>query len=229
MSWVRSPLADGVLLRGADGTVRIRSARRPLRSAAWIFARAGFAPGTAERLITCEGEHAALRLDRARGAAVVFGDDTYTLLEAWMSDPAKLDEALRAFAFYCPLGLGHARRRRYLYTPPPGWEGVARGLDADWRPPGYPGLDVRLTVHAALPAAGRIEDIHASLRAVRPPGRHVAADVFADGHFFYPVEVDAAPEHAALAEETLARVVRSIQPVPPPAPRGDTAAIHWAA
>jgi hypothetical protein len=43
------------------------------------------------------------------------------------------------------------RRRQVLYPPPPGWHGIARGLDAHWYPPAFPRDAARLVVFAALP------------------------------------------------------------------------------
>lgn len=177
-AWQLRHLSDGVLLVPPQGrhlgALRLREHQRPLRSAREIFARAWPGRAPIERLCTSEGEYAALQIERGphegkpllRCLGAVFGDDSYTLVEASTGVVERFDffeQAARTFTRHCSLGLGSLRRRQYLYAPPPAWEGVARGLDADWRAPGYPATDARITVHAAQPGTGGAEELRDAL------------------------------------------------------------------
>src|SRR6185295_441941 len=46
------------------------------------------------------------------------------------------------------------RRRRFVYTPPEGWHGLAQLFEATWYPTDYPLRDLSLTVTPAVPAIG---------------------------------------------------------------------------
>jgi hypothetical protein len=144
-------------------------------------------PDAAERLVTNEGEHAALVTlrGRERGAPAqrdlgfVFGDDFYAAIFGQCFDEARFGE-LTAKVRGLVLADGHAlgvRRRRFEYTPPPGWEPIVENLVTEWYAPGYPREGVMLTVYAANPR--KIETsaaFHAMIRELEQAGNHVAVE-----------------------------------------------------
>lgn len=111
--------------------------------------------------ITAEGEHAALYQVRVHGASplelhvgITFGDDGYLLVEGMCGDPelAETFAAItRRLTLQLPLGLGHDRRRRYLYRRPPGWEAVVKRHSVAWYPPDYPRNHSVIHVFDAIP------------------------------------------------------------------------------
>ena len=186
-TWRLHTLADGVALVPPEGpqlgALRIRERLRPLRSAARIFAEAaGHLAATAredgpiERIVTVEGEHAAIQVLRGNAAGdpfvrclgVVFGDDSYCLVDAATTVPAHFaffERSGRVFTSYLSLGLGHRRHRRFGYTPPAGWHAIPRGLDALWLAPGFPDDRATVSVLAARPAGDPPEAVLADLLA----------------------------------------------------------------
>lgn len=185
-TWRLAQTVDGLILSPPEGKhlglLRFRENQRPLVSAATVFTRAAqqFHAGTLEvgrieRMITCEGEFAAVQIQRGTGMdgqafirclGAVFGDDQYTLVDAGTTAPDRFpffEQAARTFTFYMALGLGYRRRRRFEYKAPTLWSGVARGLDAVWIPPGYPGVRAEMTVHAAVPAGEMPADVRDSI------------------------------------------------------------------
>lgn len=156
----------------------------PLRSLSTLMeetlaADPGFTFGsaaTAERLVTGEGEYAAVidiqgTLGGApaaengdegeeehsrpvqRSVGAVFGEDFSTWLDVVCVKPELFDEA-RALARQLlaseQLCLG-VRRRRFFFTPPSGWHPMANGLIARFYPPGYPRESAVVTVWPAQP------------------------------------------------------------------------------
>ncbi len=185
-TWRLAQTADGLILSPPEGThlglLRFRENQRPLASAATLFTHAAqqlpvdkLELGRIEQMITCEGEFAAIQIQRGVGPdgqafirclGAVFGDDQYTLIDAGTTVPdrfAFFEQAARTFTFYVALGLGYRRRRRFEYKSPTMWSGVARGLDAVWMPPGYPRVRAQMTVHAAVPAGATPADIRDSI------------------------------------------------------------------
>lgn len=181
-TWLLSQTADGVILQPPEGAhlgvIRIRENQRPLVSAADLFTHKAqqltvdkLELGRIERMITCEGEFAAVQVQHGVGPdgvgfirclGAVFGDDHYTLVDAGTTVAdrfAFFEQAARTFTFFMALGLGYRRRRRFEYKSPALWSGVARGLDTVWMPPGYPKVRAQMTVHAALPAGSTPADI----------------------------------------------------------------------
>jgi hypothetical protein len=131
--------------------------------AAWIAGE----HGPVERLVTGEGEHAAMQridgtfagLPLRRFVGIVLGDDFYSLLVGQSRDPARheeLEALFRHTLFGDRLALG-VRRRRFDYRAPAGWQGLAADhLHAQFLPPGAPRDPSRLTVFPAFPQAPRL-------------------------------------------------------------------------
>jgi len=172
-TWRMKYLADGLTLTPPGGRVyggiRIRERVRPLVTAVEVVAAAVHELGLPkvavtpiERLITTEGEDAAIaritgehdgvRFERT--VAVLFADDWYTRIDGVTAIPerlASMREITRDLAQNYALGLGELRRRRYLYTPPPGWSGYPRGLITEWQPPAFPNDPSSIAVFPARP------------------------------------------------------------------------------
>jgi hypothetical protein len=170
--WVARVTAAGVAFHPPDGRsvggLNVRERLRPLRPVRDVVASelvrlAGIldAPqiGRIERILTDEAEHGALVAVHARSKidqapvlflfGFVFGDDFYNLLEGWMTDEARfaeIDEVMRNAIKVNYLCLGQERQRWYDYTPPPGWQGLARGLLTQWYPLDYPRHFARINV-----------------------------------------------------------------------------------
>jgi hypothetical protein len=112
-----------------------------------------------ERLITFEGEYAALVTVRGtlgggeaqRDLGFVLGDDFYCLVSSLAFGTARFAEAsqlARALVVHDRQALG-VRRRRFLYDPPPGYAGTPHGFLIDWRAP-----DAVISVWPANPRDG---------------------------------------------------------------------------
>lgn len=118
-----------------------------------------------EQLITDEGEYAAILhieglLSGApvrRSMGFVFGDDYYASIAGLALQPAHFDrmaEAVRTLVLTDRHMLG-VRRRRYLFTPPHGWNGLERlPLCAYYYPADYPENATVLCVYPAIPREG---------------------------------------------------------------------------
>jgi hypothetical protein len=119
-------------------------------------------PDAVERLVTAEGEDAALAtLDGCqhgapaqRDVGYVFGDDFYARISAVCYRP-ELFESVTSLVRDLTVGDAHGlglRRRRFDYAPPRQWQPIVRDFITDWFAPAYPRDVVWLTVHPALPA-----------------------------------------------------------------------------
>lgn len=123
-----------------------------------------------ERLVTLEGEHAALvqiagsenGRSAVRYVSVIFGDDFYALTSALCMMPQGIDanpkavreqwsELMRTLLVQDSLGLGTLRRRRYEYQPPEGWQPLTMGFVTDWIAPGFPREAAAITAFPAVP------------------------------------------------------------------------------
>jgi hypothetical protein len=198
--WRRAASGDRITLAHPEGdtaaVIRYRESVRPLARMSVIvedlLARTpGFevgAVGPIERGVSDEGEYTArVVVDGTIGGAparreiaAVFGDDDHALLTGASIVPARWDELAAAIRFLLEKdahGRG-VRRRRYLYTPPPGWQGRARGLTTEWQPPGHPREPTLLHVLPAHPVDDPVEavlaqtscdDAEAGLVAAAPP------------------------------------------------------------
>lgn len=115
-----------------------------------------------ERILTTEGEYAAHAVLRGQiegrpaecHVGAVFGDDFQSLLQGVVTQPslfADFHRDLRALISQDSLGLGR-RRRRFVYAPPPGWQGLPRSFSTEWFPPDFPRDPSSITVFPANPA-----------------------------------------------------------------------------
>jgi hypothetical protein len=173
--WTRSYSGETVTLfhpEGAEvGALRYRERIRPLAPARVIVERLlertpqfrGGAPSAPEIIVTGEGEYGAVVTvtgtfnDRPayRALGMVFGDDFYALLSGMCLVPQRVAEVGRLFRLLLRAD-SHAlgvRRRRYLYTPPPGWQGQPRGFTTEWSPPEFPRALTVIHVYPANPLA----------------------------------------------------------------------------
>ncbi len=152
------------------------------------------APYAAERLVTREGEHAALVTLRGtedgapaqRDLGFVFGDDFFASLTGQSTIEARFDEltaTVRDLVTSDSHGLG-VRRRRFEYTPPVDWEPIVEGFVTDWYPPGFPNDPVILTVRPANP------------RTLEPL-EMIAAMMQELGRSSYHVEIESGPTPVA--------------------------------
>lgn len=171
MGWTVRYLADGLVLTPPDspgfGNIRLRE-RQPLCTAVDVIEKtrvqmSGFDSlnvSPLERFTTYEGEYAALctvvgqrgtrRFERSIG--MVWGDFHYSRIDGGTDEPTRFGrfrQAVRDLTYFHALGLGELRRRRFVYTPPTGWQGYARGLVAHWYAPGFPNDDRMIRVFPA--------------------------------------------------------------------------------
>jgi hypothetical protein len=104
--------------------------------------------GKPAMLTSSEGEYGAIvtiggKIDdqpAQRDLGFVFGDDFYALISSLTLDPARFTDFTRWTRSLIVLDT-HAlgvRRRRFLYTPPPGWQGLPRGFTTEWAPVDFP-------------------------------------------------------------------------------------------
>ncbi len=123
--------------------------------------------GTPERLITVEGEYAGFvtiagEFDGApaeTSIGVVFGDDFYSRIEGF-AIRAEQFERIRTMVRELTENDRHvlgARRRRYIYAPPDGWQPLIRGFITDWICPSFPRKWALVTVHPATPLGSGVE------------------------------------------------------------------------
>ena len=193
--WSVELLAHGIALahpRGpAVASIVYRDRARPLRRIgalvdeflATVPAFAADRPGTPERLLTREGEHAALitivgteagkRVQRDLG--YVFADDFYAVVSGICHEQPwfpQLTDLVRTLAQNDTQALG-IRRRRFEYTPPRDWQPIARSLVTEWLAPAFPRDATRLVVYAANPltlVSASVEQLTAELETY---GYHV--------------------------------------------------------
>ena len=183
--WSWSPGGGGVTIAppGGGAAIRYRERLRPVRSVASLLrdraADQRFRPtqiGPVERLITAEGEYAAvielagvLQAPTLSGApapitrtlAFLFTDDWYSEIAGIAVQPAlaaTVSQCVRRLATASRLQLG-ARRRRFVYTPPPGWAGHQRlPLFTTWFAPEHPRRMGEITVYPAVPTPVGIDE-----------------------------------------------------------------------
>lgn len=151
---------------------------------------AGGPPRDVQTVITSEGEYGAwARIDGARAGraavhfvAAIFGDEFVAAVDALVLEPARgalIEQVARELVVGATLRLG-TRRRRFLYTPPPGWQAVPSGLTANWYPPGFPRDNANLVVLPAEPAhesPHHAIDVAALLAADRDRGYALTGEV----------------------------------------------------
>jgi hypothetical protein len=142
--------------------------------------------GTPERLVTLEGEHAALVTLRGRerdapavrALGFVLTEDFFSCTSGLTVRPEEgLVDTVRRLVVADSLALG-VRRRRFDYAPPEGWEPVVHGLISEWYPPEFPNETAYISVYPATPwIAGvrTLADIGAGKTSQREPPERVAA------------------------------------------------------
>jgi hypothetical protein len=211
--WSWEPQGGGVTLLPSTGgaALRYRERLQPLRSAAAILRTKAEDPsfrviscGPIERLVTHEGEFAALVDLRGeqlspdgKGALVhrtigwVFGDDWYSEVAGIAFRPDLFEPIagmVRTVLRDEKLQLG-TRRRRFVYTAPPGWYGYSRLPHyTTWFPPEFPRDATSITVYPAVPApVGLEEDENFAAIPIGPPA---SADVIGELLGRTPVRFD---------------------------------------
>jgi hypothetical protein len=172
--WSSAYAGDTLVLRHEDGSViSYRERVRPLARASVIVedlldrdpAFQDVTAGPPERLITAEGEYATHVVvtgtiggePAQRDVGLVFGDDFHSAIVGLTTRPgrfAEMSQLVRALVQLDSHALG-VRRRRYLYAPPPGWQGRARGFTTEWSPLDYPRMPVQVKVFPANPSLDR--------------------------------------------------------------------------
>ncbi len=245
----RSGLDLVLTLRAAPGAGRIRVreriAGRPVL--ARIVASLGTPlAGGPHPFMTAEGEYGVV-LDAAEGftLAYVFGDEHHTRFEAQVHDlqlAGLFRRAVIELAHAHELGLGSDRCRRFPYTAPAGWAGVARVRETMWispscarqhqviraydaRPvrPGAPrrGIGEPLTPASSLRRSRRFRtaaglDAQVATFVVELPeaGKRVFSDFIAsDDKVVYAFRLESAESCFAEASKVFAGVVSSMQPL----------------
>lgn len=155
---------------GGGGRIRVYERLRPLLPASQVVARVleddpsyRIAKlGRAIPVVTSEGELGAwVSIDGTREGtrvrreiAMIFADELVVAFDVLCIDQTKwdtLDVTARNLVVSHQLGLG-VRRRRFIYTPPPGWTSLARGLVAYFYPPGFPRDPSLLVIYPATPS-----------------------------------------------------------------------------
>ncbi len=151
------------------GRIRVYERLRPVLRASQVVQRVldddpAYRLGGVSRaqpFVTSDGEHGAWidlqgTRDEAsvrRAIAIIFADEfvvAFDILAIQLERWDELELTARELVVAHELGLG-IRRRRYLYTPPPGWTGLARGLVGYFYPPGFPNDRAFLVVQPAIP------------------------------------------------------------------------------
>jgi hypothetical protein len=170
-------MADGFILfppQGRSvGAIRVQDRQRPIRTVRSLVDQAvkegsalisDIEVGPLKRLVTMEGEFGAIitmggkrRADGAsveRTLGVVYAEDHYTRVDGIMQIAAELEgfrTRVLGVTRNLSLGLGALRRRRYIYRPPAGWQGLARTFRSDWIPRDYPRDNAMIQVFHAKP------------------------------------------------------------------------------
>ncbi|MGE5186492.1 MAG: hypothetical protein ACM31C_30760 [Acidobacteriota bacterium] len=250
--WTIERTRDGLLIappgQGERAILRYRERLRPVRPALELVAAA---PRPADfvatqttapkRLVTIEGEHAALVTIEGTHAGApavlaygyVFLDDHYAALEGVV--PPELVATVEQLVVGDVHLLGRVRRRKFMYAAPPGWTVEGDAFEARWAPPDG---SARILVNPALPrtpglvaqivdklAAGAVAPSRIVTRSGLEGEHYQLADTdlyfLADADFLYSVRGDRARDAAAA-------LVDSIEPVPRPAGAGGDALKFWA-
>jgi hypothetical protein len=171
--------------------------------------------------VTDEGEHGVVIAIRGeldglvmqRDLGLVIGDEFGATISG-VTVEARYFERTSAHVFELarrfPMWLG-IRRRMVLYPSPPGWHGVARGLEAHWYAPGFPRDPVRMIISPAVPSAGaRADDVLAALCDERAPWTASSRTTPAGLTFHYRTQLapDRATRIAVATDATYVYVAR---------------------
>lgn len=249
--WVPIQHPDGVELAHESGEASIRLGEHrgepPVALIADAIAHACAAldvaaPRALERHVTAEGAYAAIAVienaDLITTRAWIFGEHVHAELVAVATPThaARVDALVRGLVAGHSFGV-EARLRRFLYAPPSGWRGAARGLHADWRDgtavvtvmPACPRDHApRLAASDLLVRAPRVAgdfvdeppvrlDLGADLRGTserRAGSTRVVYDVVLDdGRFLYPFRLATDPTRERADVAVLEGVYRSTVPL----------------
>jgi hypothetical protein len=172
--WVVERRQSGLIMFPPDrdgGVICHQDHHQPLRPVTAILSGLstplGWVPSRApqiERLVTVEGEHAALctmtgTLDgepSERVVGIVFTETFFTLTTSLVTRPDQFERfrsAVRQIVINDTFMLG-IRRRRFVYARPAGWHGFsADSMHATWLPIDYPRTTAMLTVFPAQPVS----------------------------------------------------------------------------
>lgn len=178
---VAAGAAAAASLAGPQVIIRYRERVRPVRrlldvARSIVEGDPDFVPATfqpAELIKTAEGEYAALVvLDGSyrgqparRFVGSVLTEDFATELDVLALVPerfAALHKLALSLLMNDTLQLG-VRPRRFLYTPPPGWNALLRGLSATYYPPEFPQVLAELTVPPAEPQRRSLLVVYAAI------------------------------------------------------------------
>lgn len=182
----------------------------------------------AERLATTEGEHALVL--RVRGVkddcavdytlGLVVGDEHYVRIDAVPAEGRSIHPFVRELVVGIELGLGALRRRRYLYTPPPGWTAHPRGLNVEWLAPEFPRDPSVITVLAASPTTSALAGTPFITARFHAATLHRTAlhDVatLQDDRFTYSCTLEAPAAQLDTHRGVFAKLIDTIQPLPTP-------------
>jgi len=161
--------------------IRYRSRLAPLRRVAsivedvlrelpeWRTRRAS----ARERFATREGEHAfGVSLigawtdrDAHRYIGIVYGDDSYDVLDMVAFGTEPLEARARVLLHSATLQLGVRRRRYFHDCLPAGWHGHATGLTTHWFPPTFPARPSTIVVYPANPTNERPIAVYQAMAA----------------------------------------------------------------
>lgn len=171
---------------------RVRPVRRLGEVARSVLAGdPDFVPATfhpAELLKTAEGEYAALLAvsgsyrgqPAQRSVGSVLAEDFATELDVLALQPerfAALHKLAASLLQSDSLQLG-VRPRRFLYTPPPGWNALLHGLTAVYYPPEFPHVFAELSVPPAEPQRRPALVVYAALARADAAAGHVTEHEF---------------------------------------------------
>jgi hypothetical protein len=170
--WGQIPGVDSHRLVHPDGAkvgmILYRERTRPLLRLSALVDRWSHHPsftshknGLPDVVATAEGEYAVTLTisgvvdgkPAQQDLGFVFGDDFYALIQGICfveAEFARMASVVRHLVVNDQHVLG-VRRRRFLYTPPRRWQGLARGFQTDWYPPNYPSNPSSLSVFPATP------------------------------------------------------------------------------
>lgn len=259
--WSRHEHGARIILvppRASSGVIKYDERRFPLASAPQILDKqlalhVGFRVdrlGTWEQSTTMEGEYAACitvhgtvdGIPAQSDYGIVFLDDAYALISSYCiaeEEFATFTSNVRELTYGDCHFLG-VRRRRYDYTPPPGWVARTRGFVTDWSPSAeraiitmFPAMPRRV-----LPASAVIDSVGPAVReeyaigaltgerlAIEREGARRTLIVVEDDLYTYVMCLDATMDSHEVAFEA---VVHSVRPFLRPARRPNPVlASHW--
>lgn len=174
--WIQIPAVSSLVYQAPQGRhaglLRYLPQTAPLQSlATWVAALLAEDPSwraitlhPRREFTTMEGEYAFLQvidgecagIPSQRCIGLIATDYCADVLDLSTSESALFSEhaeLAQQLLYKAVLGLG-VRRRRFLYTMPPGWVGHPTGLVTNWYPASYPREATTLLVYPANPQPG---------------------------------------------------------------------------